>query len=284
MTTIIAGGRALNMESFDLTGVFDYDFVDFNSTAVTFFDDASNFLKFTGTDFTFSISPLAPTGGIVNSVTLVENGVTMLTVSDLAIETVELYNLLLAGDGDALWDAVMGGADTITGSDFRDVLVGDKGFDTINGGFGNDLIKGEAGNDILFGNAGKDRMFGGGGNDKLDGGNTSDFLNGGLGRDIFVFSTEPGATNIDTIADFTVADDTIHLSSAIFGRAGPAGTLEADRFVIGSAALDGLDKIIYDPATGALLYDRDGSGSAAARQFAQLAPGLALTHEDFVII
>ena len=44
------------------------------------------------------------------------------------------------------------------------------------------------------------------------------------------------------------------------------------------------DRIIYDSSTGALSYDPDGTGSAAAVQFAELSPDLALTYRDFLIV
>jgi serralysin len=54
--------------------------------------------------------------------------------------------------------------------------------------------------------------------------------------------------------------------------------------VIGAAAQDAQDRIIYNSATGALLYDSDGVGGAAAVQFAELSAGLALTNLDFLVV
>jgi len=97
-----------------------------------------------------------------------------------------------------------------------------------------------------------------------------------------VFNTALGGGNIDTIGDFNIAQDTINLSNNIFTAIGN-GTLAANAFVMGSAAGDADDRIIYDPVTGALYYDADGNGGGAAVQFATLATGLALTNADFVV-
>ncbi|WP_129790987.1 hypothetical protein [Sphingosinicella sp. CPCC 101087] len=61
----------------------------------------------------------------------------------------------------------------------------------------------------------------------------------------------------------------------------------ADRVksAIGSAASTAAHRIVYNPVTGALLYDADGEGGGAAIQFAMLdnhPPTLAAT--DFVVI
>ncbi|MCW5738304.1 MAG: hypothetical protein KIS73_29550, partial [Enhydrobacter sp.] len=67
-------------------------------------------------------------------------------------------------------------------------------------------------------------------------------------------------------------------------KVGPVGPLAANRFFIGEAAHDSKDRIIYNAASGALLYDPDGTGSQAATQFATVMPGLALTAGDFKVI
>jgi len=122
-------------------------------------------------------------------------------------------------------------------------------------------------------------MQGEAGVDVLDGGNDSDTLTGGTGADAFVFSTALGGGNVDVIVGYSVADDTIHLDVSIFTGIG-LGVLGANAFVIGAAAADGDDRIIYNPATGALFYDADGNGAGAAVQFATLGTGLALTSAD----
>ncbi len=144
---------------------------------------------------------------------------------------------------------------------------------------------GNALNNEIRGNAGNNTLYGLDGNDRLDGFLGNDMLQGGAGADTYVFSTlfNPltGADSIDTVVGFSVVDDTIELLN-IFSAL-PPGTLAASAFRIGAAAADADDRIIYNSSTGALYYDIDGSGSITAIQLAWLAPGLALTNEDFFV-
>jgi Ca2+-binding RTX toxin-like protein len=133
--------------------------------------------------------------------------------------------------------------------------TGNSGINTITGNTGNNFINGLAGNDTLAG---------GGGNDQ------------------FLFTTAIGGANTDTITDFDVVTDTMRLDDMIFtGLA--LGTLTAAQFVIGAAAADASDRIIYNSATGALLFDSDGAGGLAAKQFAIVSTGLAMTNADFFV-
>ena len=49
-------------------------------------------------------------------------------------------------------------------------------------------------------------------------------------------------------------------------------------------AADADDRIIDNAATGALLFDADGVGGAAAVQFATLSAGLAMTAGELTVI
>jgi len=80
--------------------------------------------------------------------------------------------------------------------------------------------------------------------------------------------------------DFAPAFDTFFLDDAAFAGLA-AGTLAAGAFRNGPAALDADDRILYDAATGHILFDADGSAAAAAVLFATVTPGLVLTNADF---
>ncbi|TNC95896.1 MAG: Integrins alpha chain, partial [Rhodocyclaceae bacterium] len=133
-------------------------------------------------------------------------------------------------------------------------------------GTGNDKLLGGEGNDILFAGAGHDHLFGGGGND---------VFTGGSGKDRFVIQSLSG---IDTITDFNHGEDILVFAGPDFAAA--QGIQRVDRFKLTSETLDADDRILYNPATGAVLYDPDGSGAAPAVQFATLSGAPALAFDD----
>jgi len=188
-------------------------------------------------------------------------------------------------DGTGGDDLLLGdvGNNILNGLGGNDLLDGDAGNDKLNGGDGNDLLNGGAGNDVLSGGKGTDLLSGGAGKDSLTGGAGNDVLAGGSGADIFILNTSLTA-NVDTIADFSVADDTIRLENQIYTSLTKTGVLPIGQFVIGTAALDSNDNITYNNITGALFYDADGNGTTEPVQIAVLGAALALTNADFVVI
>lgn len=187
--------------------------------------------------------------------------------------------------GDNAANALKGnnGSNYLFGQGGNDTILGRGGIDWIDGGKGNDAIDGGAGGDLIDGGRGLDVLSGGAGNDFLSGGKGTDSLTGGRGKDFFVFDAKPGPAHADVVTDFSVKDDTILLARSVFAKVAKTGVLAAKAFVVGDHALDRHDRIIYDPATGSLSYDPDGSGARPAVAFAQLSPSLALTHKDFLI-
>ena len=108
-------------------------------------------------------------------------------------------------------------------------------------------------------------------------------MTGGAGNDIFRFNVAPIIANTDKILDFVVVNDTIQLENAVFTGL-TAGTLKATQFFKGTAAHDADDRVVYNAATGALIYDSNGDAAGGAVQFATLTKNLALTHMDFVVV
>ncbi|WP_134498702.1 calcium-binding protein [Microvirga pakistanensis] len=185
------------------------------------------------------------------------------------------------------------GHDTFYGNDYADVIRGGNGNDLVKSYGGADIVFGDAGHDDLYGLNGDDDLYGGTGQDYLSGGYGSDYLSGGLdvdtlvggaGNDYFVFDATASRSNVDTISDFSPTYDTVMLDNRIFTRLGPDGWLSSAAFWTGSRAHDSSDRIIYNKTTGALLYDPDGTGSAAAVKFAQIKAGLAVTKADFYVL
>lgn len=156
-----------------------------------------------------------------------------------------------------------------TGNALDNVIVGNSANNTINGGAGNDTILGGAGVDRLYGNIGNDT------------------LTGGAGIDAFVFHSAPNAaTNVDTITDFSVADDVIWLENSVFTALGAAGALASTAFVRNTTGLaqDASDRLIYESDTGNLYYDSNGNAAGGSTLIAVLNPNLLLTHLDFTVI
>jgi Ca2+-binding RTX toxin-like protein len=190
---------------------------------------------------------------------------------------------MIGGRGDDTY--ITDGGDTITES-------ADSGTDTVLTSvtltLGNHLEKltltdrsntsgaGNGENNTITGNSGHNSLYGHGG---------ADTMTGGAGKDSFVFSASMRNSNIDTITDFNVNDDTIRLSSAVFGAL-PDGTLSAAAFARNATgqATEANDRIIYETDTGRLFYDSDGTGSAPRGHFATLASGLSLTAADFFVL
>ncbi|MES2606797.1 MAG: calcium-binding protein, partial [Pseudomonadota bacterium] len=218
----------------------------------------------------------------------------------------ELNNKITAGKGNNVIDGGVGidtvnyGASSVSGLTI-DLSVttaqntGGSGTDTltnienVTGSQYADSLTGTAGNNQLTANPGNDTLDGAAGDDVLDGGDGNDSLTGGTGNDRFNFSRalNPG-TNLDVITDFVSGTDRISLFNHVFTSLNVSGELSSVNFHVGTAAADSNDFIIYNPATGILYYDEDGSlGGHTKQAFAVLAPVNsvipALTVGDFEI-
>jgi Ca2+-binding RTX toxin-like protein len=217
----------------------------------------------------------------------------------------EIANTLLGNAGANVLNGA-GGADTMAGlgGDDRYLVdnAGDRplektnlGTDTVSASISYALPTGSAVETLqtlstasttainLIGNELGQTIIGNSGNNLISGRLGTDTLVGVGGSDIFLFNTALGGNNLDTIADYNVPADTIWLDNAVFTTL-PLGTLAAGAFRIGTAAADANDRIIYNNATGALIYDSNGNAAGGAIQFAKLGGGLALANADFVMV
>ena len=199
-------------------------------------------------------------------------------------------NQIIGNNGDNVINGG-GGVDQLFGRGGNDLYFVDNADDSVaeNGGQGVDEVRTSvsftltAGADVetlatindngatainLTGNGSGNAVRGNNGANVINGGDGNDQLTGRGGQDSFVFNTAlNAASNVDVITDFNVADDTIQLDERGVHRA-RGGTLAANQFVIGAAAQDADDRIIYDNTTGALFVRRRRHRRRAAVQFA----------------
>jgi Ca2+-binding RTX toxin-like protein len=96
-----------------------------------------------------------------------------------------------------------------------------------------------------------------------------------------------GSTNVDRLTDFDVVNDKIVLYYRAFWTFVYAdnfnSVLPLRQFHVGASATTSSHRIVYNPTTGALLYDRDGTGPIPAVRFAILPVGLAVTNLNFLV-
>jgi Ca2+-binding RTX toxin-like protein len=152
--------------------------------------------------------------------------------------------------------------------------TGNAGVNSLDGNTGNNLLDGAGGNDILRGGAGNDTLTGGAG---------IDTLTGGVGLDSFVFRSV--TEGVDLISDFNPTDDTINISASGFGSGLTANTVLANaQFTIGTSATTGDQRFIYNPTTGALLFDADGNLPGNSQQIATLGLALTMTNNDIFLL
>ena len=136
---------------------------------------------------------------------------------------------------------------------------------------------GAAGDNMITGGIGEDFLSGLGGNDILTGGSAVDTLIGGTGSDQFRYVG--GESGRDRILDFTSGIDRIALLGTAFVHTANIDFVQISgaQFVASSNSA-----FVLNTASGALAYDPDGTGPAAAIQLAFLNPGQTLDAGDFI--
>jgi Ca2+-binding RTX toxin-like protein len=197
--------------------------------------------------------------------------------------------LEFSGEGS---DSVQSGVSWTLASQLEDLLLTGSGSVNGNGNSAANALSGNGAPNQLKGLGGADTLVGAAGADTLAGGTGSDSLTGEGAADAFLFDAAlNGNTNVDTLVDFDRGSDRIHLDDDIFlaWSAATASAPAAGEILVAAgatAATAAAHRLIYNPTTGDLYYDADGTGTASsAVKIAVLAtlPGnLATT--DFVIV
>ena len=258
----------LTLDTFAAGDISDYDFFAGTATTLSFFDDVDNATTLLGNGFvvsTFFGQLVDISAGTITGLVSLVGGEPLASVSGWSLDASEVFDLVVADDTVGLRNLLLAGNDTLTLSNLSDKATGG------------------AGHDLMVGLKGNDRLNGAGGDDTLNGGIGRDTLTGGNGEDSFLFNDKPRVGVVDSITDFDAADDSILLLRDIFRGSGPLGELQASRFAL-NAPGDADDRIIYDEATGALIYDRDGTGIIEGLVFAQLTPGTDMSAADFFLV
>lgn len=178
-------------------------------------------------------------------------------------------------------------------------IFGRAGDDALTAGFGNDILFGGAGNDTVLGGVGvgRDYLLGGDGRDSLDGGRGDDVLYGGEGRDTlngggntdrFVLnSSDRGRDEIVQFiegSDFILVELTTEELQTAGLQPGNGLSIDAQDFVVGSAATNAEQNFIYDPVARTLSFDVDGTGAASAKVLANFTFSTDVAFDSIAIV
>lgn len=146
---------------------------------------------------------------------------------------------------------------------------------TIASGNASSNLTGNTSDNALTGNDSNNALSSLTGCDVLLGGAGDDTLVGGVGSETFQLDK---SQSVDKITDFNVLDDSIQLDDALFTQLTP-GVLNVANFIKGSSFADLNDYALYNPSTGAVVYDADDAGVGI--QIATLGLNSALTNAVF---
>ena len=130
------------------------------------------------------------------------------------------FNDILIGDDGCNWLGGDAGDDILYGLSGNDVLLGNDGNDIIYGGTGNDTLLGWIGDDELYGGDGHDTLDGWDGDDKLQGGAGNNLLFGWDGHDEFIVEVIDTAESLDLVQDFTSGEDQLNIYISILNEEG----------------------------------------------------------------
>jgi Ca2+-binding RTX toxin-like protein len=272
---ILNGGAGIDF----LDGGLGDDFYVLGDTSVdTVFENANAGIDTVAAVFNYTLS--------ANVENLILQGTALTGTGNSLNNTIdgnELNNSLNGSDGN---DRLFGfdGSDFLDGGNDNDFIDGGNGNDLIFGGAGNDFIDGGNDDDNIFADAGNDIILGGNGNDAISGNAGFDTLTGGAGADSFRFHTP--FDGIDTITDFSVADDTITVFASSFGAGLIAGSpLQNFQFSLGSSTttVSTSVRFVYDANNGGLFFDPNGGTNGDRIQLATLSPQLLFSAADIFV-
>jgi Ca2+-binding RTX toxin-like protein len=161
MATFVCNpNKAFSFAAFDVTGL-DGDVVYELSPTVwragPFSIDLGTNVELQGTGFTYSNGAL--TAGTITSITTHVGGPVGFQITGMSMPVATYNAYKSAGNQDDAYpflEDVFSGSDTITGSNFADLLRGFAGNDTIDGKNSDDFLDGGAGSDTLIGGEGND--------------------------------------------------------------------------------------------------------------------------------
>jgi serralysin len=141
-----------------------------------------------------------------------------------------------SNQGDAAGDTYSS-VEGLTGSSYKDTLLGNSAANQIKGGAGSDTLYGRSGSDVLDGGTGSDKLYGQSGKDTLF---------GGTGADAFVFRalSDSRGSLVDTIRDFRRGTDHIDLRS-----------IDANTKIAGNQAFSFLGQAAFHGKAGELRFD-----------------------------
>ena len=155
-------------------------------------------------------------------ITLVGNNLANLLIGNAG------SNILVGGGGVDRLEGLAGN-DSYWVDSAADVVIDTAGIDNVNASVSYTLARGLAMESLrtnsavgttainLTGNEFANLIDGNAGSNALNGGLGNDKLTGNAGNDFFVFNTVLNATtNVDTITDFVVANDTVRLENSVF--------------------------------------------------------------------
>lgn len=141
-------------------------------------------------------------------------------------------------------------------------------------------IQGSLRNDFLPGTRSRDLIAGRDGNDVIIGDRSVDVLEGGAGSDRFVF-TSPDPSSADIIKDFNPIEDILAVKTPAFGGLASNSFINSNQFEVGSRATRAQTRFVYNPASGDVLFDADGSQGGATVKIATVARNLNVSYTNF---